>query len=111
MEKDTQEKKPFLEKLKEKWALKSIFQVVMVIIVFSITGMTVVFTRHIIFHWLGFDDTTPLWIKTVAYLLLIFPQYQILILVYGTLLGQFSFFWEKEKKLGRAIARPFRSKK
>jgi len=100
----------FLEKLKEKWGLKSLFQVLMILLVFSLTGMTVVLVRPIIFAWFNYDGQTSLWIKTLTYIALIFPMYQILILVFGALLGQFSFFWEKEKKLFRAISKPFRSK-
>lgn len=101
----------FLEKLRAKWGLKNLFQVIMIIIVFSITGMTVVLVRPIIFSWFHYDENTPIWIKTITYILLIFPMYQILILVYGALLGQFSFFWEKEKRLFRLITKGFRPKK
>ncbi len=104
------QKDSFLEKLKGKWGLKNLFQVVMVLIVFSLTGMTVVLIRPILFSWFGFDEQTLFITKTITYILLIFPMYQILILVYGALLGQFSFFWEKEKKLFNAISKPFKSK-
>lgn len=103
-------KESFLEKLKEKWGLKSLFQVIMILLVFSLTGMTVVLIRPLIFSWFGFDDQTNFITKSITYILLIFPMYQILILVYGALLGQFSFFWEKEKKLFFTISKPFRSK-
>lgn len=103
-------KNSFLGRLKEKWGLRNLFQVIMVLIVFSLTGMTVVMVRPILFSWFGFDDQTPFIIKSITYLLLIFPMYQILILVYGALFGQFVFFWEKEKKLVNAIFRLFKSK-
>jgi hypothetical protein len=109
-EKDVQRKESFLVKLKEKWGLKSLFQVIMILLVFSLTGMTVVLIRPVLFKWFGFNDQTPFFIKSVTYILLIFPLYQILILVFGGLLGQFSFFWEKEKKLFNAITKPFRRK-
>ncbi len=101
----------FLNRLMKKWGLKSLFQVVIILIVFSITGMTVVLVRPLVFNLLNYNAQTPFWIKTVTYILLIFPMYQVLILVYGALLGQFSFFWNKEKKLFSALARPFKSKK
>jgi len=82
----------------------------LVLIVFSLTGMTVVLVRPVIFSWFGFDEQTAFITKAITYLLLIFPMYQILILVYGALLGQFAFFWEKEKKLFNAIKKPFQSK-
>lgn len=110
VEQEKQGNGSFLEKLKEKWKLKNLFQVIMILLVFSLTGMSVVFIRPVIFAWVGFDHETPMITKTITYLLLIFPLYQILILVYGTLLGQFSFFWEKEKKLFKAMSKPFRSR-
>lgn len=102
--------KSILKTLKEKWGLKSILQVFLVLVVFSLTGMTVVFIRPVIFSWFGYNDQTSFWIKTITYLLLIFPLYQLLILVYGALLGQFAFFWEKEKKLFEVMSRPFRKR-
>lgn len=108
--KEANESQSFLERLKQKWGLKSLFQVILILIVFSLTGMTVVLIRPVIFNWFGFDALTPFWIKAVTYVILIFPMYQILILVYGSILGQFSFFWEKEKKLFRALTRPFKPK-
>jgi len=108
--KEVEGNQSFLEKLKEKWRLKNLFQVIVILIVFSLTGMTVVLIRPVIFSWFNFNAQTPFWIKTITYILLIFPMYQILILVYGTIFGQFDFFWDKEKKLFKAITRPFRSK-
>lgn len=89
----------FLQKLMQKWQLKSTFQVAMVLVVFSLTGTTIALLRPFVFDILGFTEQTSFWLKAVAYLLFIFPSYQILILVYGFLLGQFDFFWEREKKL------------
>ncbi len=105
-----QNKDSYLQKLKKKWGLSNLFQVVIILIVFSLTGMTVVLVRPIVFSWFGFDEHTHFWVKAVTYILLIFPMYQTLILVYGALLGQFSFFWEKEKRLINFISRPFKSK-
>ena len=90
--------------------LKNIVQVFIVLLVFCLTGTTVVFLRKSLFGWLGFDDNTPFWIETITYLLFIFPAYQILILLYGSLLGQFKFFWNKEKKLFRFVMRLFARK-
>ncbi|MGB2332508.1 MAG: DUF6787 family protein [Litorivicinaceae bacterium] len=35
--------------------------------------------------------------------LIIFPIYQLLLIIIGTLAGQFSYFWEFEKKFLRRI--------
>ncbi len=74
-------------------------------IVFSLAGMNVSICRKPIFHLLGYTNTTPMWIKVVSYILLIFPLYQSSLLFYGFFLGQFGFFWEKEKALGRFLKR------
>ena len=97
--------------MQEKWNLNSTWQVIAVLITFSLAGSSVVFFRKGLFTLIGFDETTALWLKTLTYLLLIFPMYQVLLLAYGFLLGQFSFFWEKEKKLVRWIAAKFQTKK
>jgi hypothetical protein len=49
-----------------------------------------------------------MWIKTIAYILFVFPAYQVLLLTYGFILGQFSFFWEKEKKMARWVVSKFK---
>lgn len=102
--------KSFIQKLKVKWGLESIFQVILVLLVFSITGTTVVFLRENLFAWLGFDENTAIWIKTVTYILFVFPAYQALLLFYGSLCGQFDFFWSKEKKMLKAIKNLFNKK-
>lgn len=101
-------KSNILHRLKEKWGLQNLVQVVAVLVVFSLTGSTIVWIRKFFFDAIGFDLTTPFWLKTVTYLLLIMPLYQILLLAYGFLFGQFNFFWVKEKKLAQRIMQLFR---
>ena len=102
--------KNFIEKLKVKWGLESVFQVIIILLVFSVTGTTVVYLRKVLFSVLGFDDSTALWLKTITYILFVFPAYQLLILGYGALFGQFEFFWNKEKKLFHTIKGLFSKK-
>jgi len=95
--------KTWLQKLQEKWKLKSIRQVILVLVVFACTGMTVLYIKKPIFALLGVDMSTGGFYKTVLYLLLVLPLYQLFLLFYGFIFGQFSFFWEKEKQLIRRI--------
>jgi hypothetical protein len=69
----------------------------MVLIVFSLTGMTVVLVRPLLFDLFGYTDQTPIWLKVITYLLLVFPMYQVLILLYGAVLGQFSFSGRRKR--------------
>jgi hypothetical protein len=91
------------EKLKTKWGIENNWQIVVIIMVFSLAGSSVVFLRKAYFNLLGFDANTSFWLKTIAYLLFIFPAYQVTLLAFGTLLGQFRFFWAKEKAMFKAL--------
>ena len=91
--------------LKARWGINSNLQILAILAVFTLAGPTVVFIRGWYFNLLGFDDTTPVAVKTIAYLLFIFPAYQVLLLLFGFLFGQFRFFWEKQIALARMIWR------
>ncbi|TAG05744.1 MAG: hypothetical protein EAZ44_02980 [Cytophagia bacterium] len=93
----------FLVKLQEKWQLKGITQVVIVLIVFACTGTTVVFIKQPLFALLGIQLKG--WIGFVLYLILILPLYQVLLLGYGFIFGQFKFFWEFEKRTWQRLFR------
>jgi len=92
------------ERFKRKWNIESNFQLVIILIVFAITGSSTLYVRKGIFFLLGITDQTDLWIRTVLYVLIIFPAYYVMLLVVGFLFGQFKFAWEFEKKMvGRFI--------
>ncbi|EON79285.1 hypothetical protein ADIS_0210 [Lunatimonas lonarensis] len=99
--------KSWLHKLQDKWKLKSLWQVVLVLVVFACTGMTVLWIKQPIFDILGIDRSEGGFGKTVLYLLLVLPLYQLILLVYGFIFGQFGFFWEKEKQFLRRIVSLF----
>lgn len=92
-----------LEKLQAKWNLKSLQQVILVLVVFALTGFTILFIKKPIFDFLGISMEKGGFWKTVLYLLLVLPLYQIILLIWGFIFGQFSFFWEKEKEFFRRI--------
>lgn len=103
-------RKPWFRKLQDKWKLKSLWQVVMVLVVFACTGMTVLWIKKPIFDLLGIDRSEGGVGKTILYLLLVLPLYQLMLLVYGFIFGQFGFFWEKEKQFLRRIVSLFNGK-
>lgn len=95
----------WLTRLQTKWEIESMAQVILILLVFSLAGSSVVILRKAFFGLIGFDHYTPFWVKTIAYILFMFPAYQCLLLVYGALLGQFRFFWNKERKMVVALRR------
>ncbi len=87
----------WIEKLKERWKLKNAWQVVIILIVFACTGFTVLLIKKPILTFLaGEQGNTTL--ATVLYYIFILPLYNILLLGYGFVFGQFEFFWQFEKR-------------
>ena len=110
---DEQNEKPgFLQRLQTKWKLDSLLQVVLVLVVFACTGFTILFIKNPILNFFGVERGGGQgFLNTVLYLLLVLPLYQVFLLIYGFIFGQFRFFWEKEKQIFRRIAGPFKKKK
>ncbi len=86
--------KILFNKLKERWDIDNNRQFLLILVIFSISGISVLYVRKIAFAWLGFTGQTPFWEEAVVWLLVVVPSYQLLFLIYGTLLGQFEFAWE-----------------
>lgn len=93
----------FLQKLQDKWQLQSLWQVVLVLTAFALTGTTVLWIKKPLFDLLGISMEKGGFWKTVLYLIFVLPLYQLILLAWGFLLGQFSFFWEKEKQFFRRV--------
>ena len=89
-----------MEKLKQRWGLTSNWQVFVILLVFSVTGYSSLLIAKPVLNWIGLhQETTNPWIYRPLRILLIFPFYQVLIVCYGWLFGQFTFFWNFEKKM------------
>lgn len=89
-----------MNKLKKKWGIKSNLQLILILIVFSITGFVSLIVAKPLLIFFGLDQkTVSVWIFWPIRLTIIFPIYQILILIVGFLFGQFKFFWDFEKKM------------
>ena len=93
---------------KRRWHIQSDWQVGIILIVFAITGSTTVYVNKLIYDWLGLTDESSFWIKTVLFLVLMLPIYNVLLLFFGTLLGQYRFFRFFIIKFFSNLIRPFR---
>lgn len=89
-----------MKKLKERWGVTSNKQIVIIFVVFAITGFSSLQLAKPFLSLIGIPDTfEPHWLYRMLRLLLIFPIYQIILVFVGYIFGQFSFFWEFEKKM------------
>jgi hypothetical protein len=95
---------PWIEKLMHRWKLESALQVVIVLVVFACTGFTVLFIKKPILQFLAGEKGNTV-TASVIYYLLILPLYNVILLAYGFLFGQFNFFWEFEKRFFDRIFR------
>jgi Na+-driven multidrug efflux pump len=93
-----------LKRLKTKWGIESNWQLFVILLVFSVTGYSSLFIAKPIMAVIGLtEEATNPWIYKPLRLILIFPFYQVLIVFYGWLFGQFEFFWNFEKKMLRRM--------
>ena len=97
----------YFSRFKEKWQITSNFQVVIICIVFSITGSLAVWVAKPMLGALHIQpDTLNPWLYWPLRIFIILPCYQVLLIIVGTVFGQFRFFWAFEKKtVGRMFRR------
>ncbi len=88
-----------LEKLKKLFQVDSTFQLSVIFVVFAITGsLSVVLGETVLLKFFGKDFVNNNFFWPLR-LILIFPIYQILLIIVGTIFGQFKYFWKIEKKI------------
>lgn len=90
------------KKLENKWVLNYKWEMIRVFMVFAFTGSSSLFVGRPIIKWLGItqENLSPI-LYWVLYIFMGIIFYQILLVCFGWLLGQFEFFWNFEKKMLR----------
>jgi hypothetical protein len=92
-----------MRKFKERWEIRSNWQLTVIILVFAITGSASAWLSKPFCMWLGISkEALGFWFTPIR-LLMIFPIYQVLLVLIGFLFGQYGFFWAFEKKLLRSL--------
>lgn len=97
-----------MKKLKQRWGITSNFQLTIIFVVFAVTGSSSAILAEILMNAIGWTkNSMNLWLYWPLRIILIFPAYQVLLVLYGFLFGQFHFFWQFEKKMLRAMGLGF----
>lgn len=92
-----------MEKLKKRWGITSNFQLIIIFIVFAITGSLSAYLSKPFTNYIGLTrENLGAFILPIR-LLAIFPIYQVLLVLVGFIFGQFKFFWWFEKKMLRGM--------
>ncbi|QHI35560.1 hypothetical protein IMCC3317_09060 [Kordia antarctica] len=93
------------KKLENKWVTNYRWEIITIFIVFALTGTSSLRIARPFLEWFGFTRTLFAdgffggFFYWIVRIIIILPLYQILLIIFGTLLGQFKFFWEFEKKM------------
>jgi len=87
-------------KLEKKWILTYRWEMIRVFIVFAVTGSSSVIIGRPFIKLIGItkDNLNPL-LYWILYVFIALVFYQILLVLFGWVFGQFQFFWNFEKKM------------
>ena len=77
----------FMDKLKNLFRVSSTYQLIVVFIVFGITGSMSLVISDYISEFFNLDNI----ILSIIFVLMI---YQVLLIIIGTFFGEFDYFWE-----------------
>jgi len=91
----------WFQRLQLRWGV-SATRALVILLVFALTGFTIMFLKRPVVAWATGDGSQPV-LFSVLYYVLILPVYNLFLLLYGAMLGQFRFFWEFEKRLFRKL--------
>ena len=93
-----------LNNLKKIFKVSSIIQLTIIFLVFAITGSLSLYLSDFVLLFFNISqenfNSIIYWLTRV---LLIFPIYQILLIIVGTIFGEFEYFWNFEKKMLRRL--------
>ncbi len=87
------------QKLLKLFKVENYFRLLIIFTVFGITGsLSVVLGKYVLISIFSsnIQNNEFYWLIRI---LLIFPLYQILLIIIGTLFGEFKYFWAIEKKI------------
>jgi hypothetical protein len=71
-----------LIRLQKRWGVHSLWQVLVILVVFALTGFTAMFIKKPIFGWLNIDPETPFWVRSLVWMVTVLPAYQVFLLMY-----------------------------
>jgi len=97
----------WIEKLQKRWGVNSPWQVVVILVVFACTGFSSLYFKRWVYSLAGWSpENWAWWQSLLGTVFIVLPVYQVLLLCYGWLFGQFQFFWNFEKRMfSRIIGR------
>ena len=87
-----------LEKTRKFFKTETYLQLFIIFLVFAVSGSLSVIVSEPVVQYIGLEIIDNVVLKTIVRIIIIFPLYQVILLIIGTIFGQFKYFWEFEKK-------------
>lgn len=96
-----------MNKLKKRWGIQSNWQLTVIFIVFAITGSTSAKLAGPVTEFLHIHKDMGWYIYWPFRILIIFPVYKVLLVCFGWLFGEFTFFKNFAVKMIRGMGLGF----
>ena len=100
-----------MKKLKERWNVETNGQLFIIFLVFAITGSSAAKLAAPVTDFFDIKKEMGWYIYWPFRILIIFPIYQVLLVFFGWVFGEFSFFWTFVKKMLKGLGLGFLLKK
>ena len=93
-----------MNKLKKRWGITSNYQLVVIFVVFAINGSLSARISYFLMGLLGMTKENTHWaLYTFVMLVLVFPLYPFMLMLFGWLFGQSVFFFPFAKRMIRGM--------
>lgn len=88
------------KKLENKWVVNQRWEIIRIFIVFAVTGSSSLVVSRPIIAFIGITkENLNVVVYWILFIIVSLICYQVLLVVFGWLFGQFRFFWAFEKKM------------
>ncbi len=96
-----------MKKLKQRWNIETNGQLFIIFLVFAITGSSAAKLASPLTDFFEIKKEMGWYIYWPFRILIILPIYQLLLVFFGWVFGEFDFFWNFEKKMLRGMGLGF----
>ncbi len=97
-----------MENLKKRWGISSNFQLLIIFIVFAITGSTAAKTSNMMMKLIGINESETHWfLYYLLLIILVLPLYPFILMAFGFVFGQSKFFFPFSKKILKSMGLGF----
>jgi hypothetical protein len=100
-----------LKKLKKRWNIETNRQLFIIFLVFAITGSSAAKLAAPLTDFFEIKKEMGWYVYWPFRIVIILPIYQVLLVFFGWVFGEFQFFWNFEKKMLRGMGLGFLVKK